>query len=116
MTKLKSKHIDVISVYRSKEAKSNFVTKALDELIDIGRDTVITGDFNICFKADKKHKIIETLEIQGFKQFVNEATHIKGGTIDHMYSNIVSDKMDVTLYSPYYCAHDHDALLSVVSV
>ena len=34
MTKLKSKHIDVISVYRSKEAKSDYVTKALNELID----------------------------------------------------------------------------------
>ena len=57
-----------------------------------------------------------TLEALGFKQLVQEATHIKGGLIDHVYireSGTIGG-VDCSLYSPYYCAMDHDALLTTV--
>ena len=40
-----------------------------------------------------------------------------GGHIDHVYSNHSPHEyqVDVTLYSPYYLAKDHDALLITIS-
>ena len=74
---------------------------------------VICGDVNICFKSDRGNKLIKSLEENGFEQFVKEATHIKGGLIDHAYirSGLDSVEIDVSIYSPYYCAKDHDAVL-----
>jgi hypothetical protein len=43
-----------------------------------------------------------------------EASHLAGGHIDHVYTNCQEDA-DVALYSPYYCAKDHDALLTVMN-
>ena len=54
--------------------------------------------------------MIKGLENQGFKQLNDQATHFHGGHIDHVYTNKNSD-VEVTLYSPYYCAKDHDGLL-----
>ena len=56
------------------------------------------------------------LENEGFQQLVDEATHYMGGHIDHVYSNHNPQKyqVDVKLYSPYYLAKDHDALLITI--
>ena len=80
------------------------------------KTTLICGDFNVFFKADRNNKIIHTLEEFGFKQLVQEGTHIKGGLIDHVYFRQIDDQVcvDCSLYSPYYCAMDHDALLTTV--
>ena len=52
------------------------------------------------------------LENTGFAQLVSEATHYKGRHIDHVYSNhdVKCIQVDVSLYSPYYLAKDHDAI------
>ena len=75
------------------------------------------GDVNICFKFDRNNNLIKNLEDNGFDQYVKEATHIQGGLIDHVYvkqgSTVVD--VDVCLYSPYYCAKDHDALLLTIN-
>ena len=51
------------------------------------------------------------LEGQGFRQLVEEASHLQGGHIDHVYSNLDPDifKVDIMMYSPYYTSQDHDA-------
>ena len=56
---------------------------------------------------------MESLEEQGFSQFVTEATHLRGGHIDHAYirGGVHSIEVNVSIYSPYYCARDHDAVL-----
>ena len=113
MTKLSSENMDIINVYRSKDGNLNTLSELLVTLIAPEKTTVVCGDVNICFKSDRNNNLIKTLEENGFKQFVKEATHIQGGLIDHAYvkkgSNAVG--VDVCLYSPYYCAKDHDALL-----
>jgi exonuclease III len=116
LTKLTSQSVDVISVYRSQEGKINELENHLLNLMDMEKTTLICGDFNVCFKTDRNHKIIHTLEHFGFKQLVQEETHIKGGLIDHVYFRQIVDQfcVDCTLYSPYYCALDHDALLTTV--
>ena len=114
LTKLTSPSVDVISVYRSKKS-SQGIAKHLLKLIDLEKITVICGDFNICFKDDRQNWLIKFLEELGFQQLNREATHIAGGHIDHVYVNKQAD-VDVSLYSPYYCAKDHDALLMVVKL
>ena len=113
LTKLTSDTVDVISIYRSTGAKHDALSAHLFNLFDPLKTAVLCGDLNICFKADRKSKLIQSLEAHGFEQFVKEATHIQGGLLDHAYvlkaNNSV--EVDVSLYSPYYCAKDHDALL-----
>jgi exonuclease III len=116
LTKLSSENVDVISVYRSNEAKIKEFSDQL--LFDPLKTTVLCGDFNICFKAERHNKLIKTLEDHGFEQFVKEATHIRGGLIDHAYVYKTKELVDfvVSLYSPYYCAKDHDAILIYLHV
>ena len=116
LTKLTSQSLDVISVYRSQEGKISELENHLLNLLDMEKTTLICGDFNVCFKANRNNKIIHTLEEFGFKQLVQEETHIKGGLIDHVYLRQIDDQVcvDCSLYSPYYCAMDHDALLTTV--
>ena len=118
LTKLSSENVDVISVYRSNEAKIKEFSDQLLKLFDPLKTTVLCGDFNICFKAERHNKLIKTLEDHGFEQFVKEATHIRGGLIDHAYVYKTKElvDVDVSLYSPYYCAKDHDAILIYLHV
>ena len=118
LTKLKSEHVDVISVYRSKEGIINQILDELFNSIDWDKTTLICGDFNVCHNSDRGNKLITTLEGLGFKQLVQEATHIKGGLIDHVYirESGTSVSVDCSLYSPYYCAMDHDAVLTTINL
>ena len=49
------------------------------------------------------------LERQGFSQLMQEATHIQGRVIDHIYVNDASCILEIERFSPYYS--DHDGLL-----
>ena len=55
--------------------------------------------------------VTKGLEEMGFQQLVEEASHLKGGHLDHIYSNHdQSDfKVEILMYSPYYTCLDHDA-------
>ena len=110
ITKISSENIDIISVYRSGNSNQIEVQESFLELVDEQKRTIICGDFNICFEKNRNSRLIKGLENQGFKQLNLQPTHFLGGHIDHVYSNIDSD-VKVTLYSPYYCAKDHDGLL-----
>ena len=118
ISKLTSNSLDVISIYRSQEGKVNQLLKKIKDMMNWDTTTLICGDINICYISDRSNNFILALEELGFKQLVKEATHIKGGLIDHVYirdrSNIVS--VECSHYSPYYCAMDHDALLTTVSL
>ena len=113
-----SEFLEVISVYRSKEGLINQILQELSNLIDGDKTTMICGDFNICYNSDGSNKLVKTLEGLGFKQLVQESTHIKGGLIDHVYlrESKTSVSVDCSLYSPYYCAMDHDALLTTINM
>ena len=59
----------------------------------------------------KKIFVSSIIEL-GFEQKVSDVSHIKGGLIDYVYYRGagVSNNAEVSLYSPYYTALDHDAL------
>ena len=116
LTKFASKELDVISVYRSSNGNSVELFNNATAMITLGKPMLITGDFNICMLNHWKNRMTKGLEMNGFTQMIREATHIRGGHIDHVYWK---DELDmwmnpqIELYSPYYS--DHDASLITLS-
>ena len=89
IAKIKSRKINVINVYRSKEGDINLLINDLDKIIehDMNRITLIGGDFNICLREKPQNQLTKYLRRKGFIQCVRKATHIDGGLIDHIYFN-----------------------------
>jgi hypothetical protein len=80
----------------------------LNKKIELGRPTIITGDFNICFMENFNNRMIQGLLSLGFDQLVHEPTHIRGRHIDHVYFLDPSNRLKpiIARYSPYYSDHD----------
>ena len=114
MTVLNTQNLNIINIYRSNF--DNTLNKVLTTVIDpqIETPTLVVGDFNICYKQNPNNEVSSTLQEHGFIQTVNEATHIKGGQIDHVYFRGDVSKVDTSLYSAYYTCHDHDCILTTV--
>ena len=106
--KFSCKTLDIINVYRSQSGHSVELLESMEKMIDKGRVTVITGDFNICFIENFSNRMIQGLLGMGFNQLVHEPTHIRGRHIDHIYYLDPNDKFKPTIerYSPYYSDHD----------
>ena len=102
--------VDIIGIYRSQGGSAQEVLNQLVTLIDEGRDTLVVGDFNICYRENINNRLIQGLLNMQFRQLVYEPTHIRGRIIDHVYfrsgENLVLPTVE--RYSPYYS--DHDAL------
>ena len=114
---LSSPEIDVVNVYRSQGMNNDELANDLRTLIDKSKFTLICGDFNLCYIESQTNAVTTTLEHLGFTQLVHEASHFKGGHIDHIYSNHSHEHflVDVCLYSPYYLAKDHDAICVTIT-
>ena len=107
-----SPSLDIISVYRSQGMDKKELAEDIRKIVNKSRLTIICGDFNFCFLAERHNEITRMLESLGFNQLVTEATHYKGGLLDQVYSNHnpAKFKVDITLYSPYYLSLDHDGI------
>ena len=81
--KVKIGRIDSISVYRSSNHSIPDTSETLKQVIEVGRPTLITGDFNICSAKNPTNGITESLTKIGFRKMIDRATHIQGGHIDH---------------------------------
>ena len=104
--------LDSINVYRSDGYSLEDTFVKIEEMIDNGKATLISGDFNVCLKKKPDNHLTKKLEDIGFSQLVNRATHVEGGHIDHVYwRDLHGDWTDpmLEMYSPYYS--DHDGLL-----
>merc|ERR1712208_101651 len=109
VSKLSLEAVDLINVYRSALGNSSALLNNLQEMIDLEKPSLITGDFNIYYKKNSNHKLVKGLKEIGFKQLVTEATHIKGGHLDHAYwynPNQFWDGAVLERYTPYYTDHD----------
>ena len=111
ISKMSAKEVDVINIYRSQGTNNAELAENLKQLIDEKRLTIVCGDINLCFVNERGNKITTMLEHHGFKQMVMSASHLKGGHIDHVYSNHDPNiyTVDIMMYSPYYTSQDHDA-------
>ena len=108
-----SKHWDLIIIYKSPTGKDSDLRNMLQEAINLERPTIVCGDFNICFSDTKKNNSITYLIDLGFKQLVQDSTHLGGGHIDQVYVRDL--QANIQLHSPYYTAKDHDALLIMIN-
>ena len=108
IAKFKHDTIDIINVYRSQTGNSLELLDQLKTLIEHGRITLITGDFNACFMENFSNRMIQGLLDIGFDQLVHEPTHIRGRHIDHAYFLNPSGRLKPVIdrYSPYYSDHD----------
>jgi exonuclease III len=108
ITKFKHEIMDIVSVYRSQSGHSLELLEGLTKMIEAGRITIITGDFNICFMENFSNRMIQGLLSMGFNQLVHEPTHIRGRHIDQVYFLDQSERLQpiVDRYSPYYSDHD----------
>ena len=116
LTKLKSSRMDIIAVYRSEQGNSSELLEHIKELITPEKNTIICGDFNICYFANRRNRVSKYLEENGFTQLVKEATHIQGRLLDHFYMRMCNNEQQtssVYRYSPYYV--DHDAICTTVN-
>ena len=84
----------------------------IEGLLDEEKPTLITGDFNVCFRQNVNNSISSSLVKQGFNQLVEKATQVMGGLIDHVYWKDHCEcweMPEIEQYSPYYS--DHDGIL-----
>ena len=109
VTKFSNSVIDSIHLYRSDKGSYKDLQTSLEDLIDLERMTVISGDFNICLDKEPTNLLTKFLQDQGFRQLVEDPTHVAGGRIDHIYlrdpENLLSS-FDLHHYSPFYSDHD----------
>ena len=109
LSKMSGRDLDIIGVYRSQNGSIVNMINEIKKLYNTDKTTVIGGDFNICFIKQPKNLVTTSLADIGFKQIVTEATHIEGGTIDHIYiAQEFCKKIDfeLELYPKYYSDHD----------
>ena len=109
---MSSGHMDLVVVYKSPVGNDSDLRQLLEAAISTNHPTLVCGDLNMCFIDSKTSKSISFLRHIGFQQLVQEATHIDGGHIDHVY--VLNLQANIELYSPYYTAKDHDGLLITV--
>ena len=112
LTKLAGKEFELIVVYKAPTGKDSVLASHLERMINLNKTTIVCGDFNMCFIDSRRNKSTSFLLENNFRQLVHEATHIDGGHIDHVYIRSIESLAVLTeLYSPYFTAKDHDAML-----
>ena len=117
LSKLESSTLDVIAVYRSEQGNAMELLDHIIDLIPPERNTVICGDFNICYMSQRNNRITKYLEQNGFTQLMKEATHIQGRLLDHFYFRPRKNyqlKTEVFRYSAYYT--DYDAICTTITL
>lgn len=111
LTRISTDKYDVINVYRS--ARCDNFEEQLQAIIHEDRSTIVCGDTNI--DANDKGKLMYLMNMLGFRQLVKKPTHMKGGTIDHVYiSDHLIGKVIVTQEACRFS--DHDLILIEVDL
>ena len=67
---------------------------------------VILGDFNHDVLDQPESPIINLLSTHGYTQLVNSPTTAQGTLIDHVYSNLHDNNINVEVRDTYYSDHD----------
>ena len=75
--------LQIISIYRSQNWSSARLFEEIKKMLDHDKNTLIVGDFNICFKENYSNQLIQGLLKIGFVQLIHEPTHTRVRIIDH---------------------------------
>ena len=108
-----SEEVDVIHIYRSQQQSLRELAEKVFEWRNEDKVMVVCGDLNVCLKKEPKNVFSRRMEDQGLQQIGKEATHERGGQIDHLYvsSQAVAG---TTLERGSMIYSDHDALCITV--
>lgn len=106
---------DLLSVYKFAEvSRIDEFTEHILEYVDFTRPVILIGDINIDLLKQPNNKFSKTLKDLGFVQLVNEATHISGGLLDHLYVYFPQDgHCELFKIHPLYYS-DHDAVCCIL--
>ena len=106
LTLIESSELNLINVYRSSNAETSSFLSHLGSLLDTSKQTVILGDFNLCYLSQRNHPIFKFLESIDFHQMVENPTHIEGRLIDLVFLNDGNLKVDIRQIAQYFTDHD----------
>ena len=106
---------DLLSVYKFAEvSRMDEFTEQILEYVDLSRPVILIGDINIDLLKQPNNKFSKQLKGLGFVQLVNEATHISGGLLDHLYVYFPQDgHCELFKIHPLYYS-DHDAVCCII--
>ena len=93
-----------ISATRSATGAQEDLVDNLEQLINMEKVTVISGDMNICLDKHPNCLLPTVLQDLGFQQLVTGPTHTAGGRIDHVYLRdplSLLATFQLTPYTPY---------------
>ena len=80
----------IVVLYRPPGRMDNFLSdlQGLLNKIEITKypQAIIMGDFNIDSNTNSYNELIHLMQTYSLQQHVKEATHSKGGTLDHIYT------------------------------
>jgi exonuclease III len=107
-TKLGSEQLDIINVYRSEGAETKNFWRDLFGLICSKKQTLIVGDFNLCYLSASSHQLFQAFHSKGYQQLVKVPTSSKGRLIDLAFiSPSESDVYyEVRQQSQFFTDHD----------
>ena len=108
ITKIQSEVMDIINLYRSAAAKNVNFLDDLCGLITSRKQTLILGDFNICYINESSNQVFQILKSKKFQQLVKCPTHIEGRMIDLVFyfCQDASTCYEVQQQAQYYTDHD----------
>jgi hypothetical protein len=106
---------DLLSVYKFAEvSRIDEFTEQILEYVDLSRPVILIGDINIDLLKQPQNKFSKQLKDLRFVQLVNEATHISGGLLDHLYVYFPKDgHCELFKIHPLYYS-DHDAVCCIL--
>ena len=108
ITKIQSEAMDIINLYKSAAARNINFLEDLCGLITYGKQTMILGDFNICYINESSNHVFQVLKSKKFQQLVKFPTHIEGRMIDLVFYFCpdASTCYEVQQQAQYYTDHD----------
>ena len=110
MTKVGSKEIEIINLYRSQECQN--VETLVKNLIEPTKKTIVMGDININFKHQNNHNFVKMMTDLGFQQLVTQPTFdrmpaVNPSLLDHVYlSSGLRESVKIEQKSVYFSDHD----------
>ena len=109
-TKIVSEQLEVINVYRSEGAETNNFLNDLCGLISSVKQTMILGDFNLCYMSESFHQLFQALKGMGYKQIVEDPTSIKGRLIDLAFISPTDSDVFKKAHQQSQFFTDHDLI------
>ena len=114
MTKVGSKDIEIINIYRSRECRN--IEILLKNLIEPTKETIVVGDTNLNYHNQKNQRFVKMMtEDLGFQQLVTQPTFdrlpkVYPSLLDHVYvTSGLREMVKIQQKCVYFS--DHDVIL-----